>query len=92
METTNVPTEQRSFWTPVKVKIVGLGAAGTALATPVMAAIDINATVGPILSSVITLIPTIVELIVAIVPAIIVLAVVGFIVTFFDRILGMLKI
>jgi hypothetical protein len=54
--------------------------------------LDINATVGPILDSVITLIPTIVNLIVAIVPAVITMAVVGFIIAFFDQILGMIKL
>jgi len=91
METTEV-TRRESFWTPVKVKLAGLGAAGTALAAPAMAAVDINASVGPILDSMIELIPTIIDLIVAIVPAIIVLAVVGFIVGFMDKILGMLRI
>jgi hypothetical protein len=56
------------------------------------ATIDINGTIGPILDSVIALIPTIINLIVAIVPAILVMAVVGFIVSFFDRILAMLKL
>ena len=91
METTEV-TRRESFWTPVKVKLAGLGAAGTALAAPAMAAVDINATIGPILDSMIALIPTIIDLIVAIVPAILVMAVVGFVVAFFDRILSMLKI
>jgi hypothetical protein len=75
-----------------KVKIVGLGAAGAGLVGTASAAVDINATIGPILDSVIALIPTIINLIVAIVPAVLVMAVIGFIVAFFDRILGMLKI
>jgi hypothetical protein len=56
------------------------------------AAFDINGTVGPILEGVAALIPTIVNLIIAVVPAIIVLAVVGFIVTFLDKILAMLHL
>ena len=56
------------------------------------ATVDINASVGPILDSVIEMIPTLINLIVSIVPAVIVLAVVGFIVAFFDRILGMMKL
>jgi len=75
-----------------KVKLVGLAAtAGTFVVTSA-SAVDLNASVGPILDSMIELIPTIINLIVAIVPAIIIMAVVGFIVTFFDRVLGMLKI
>lgn len=54
--------------------------------------IDINGTIGPILDSMITLIPTIISLIVAIVPAVLVMSVVAFIVTFFDRILAMIKL
>lgn len=61
------------------------------LAAPVSAAIDLNLTIGPILESITALIPSIINLIVSIVPAIIVMAVVGFIVAFFDKILGMLK-
>jgi len=87
-----VANEARPFWTSAKVKLAGLAASGFALAGPVAAEVDINASVGPILDSVIELIPTIVQLIVSIVPAVITLAVVGFIVAFFDRILGMLKI
>ena len=84
-------TEQKpvSAW---KVKLVGLAAAGSGLVAAASADVDINETIGPILDSVIALIPTIIELIVAIVPAILVMAVVGFIVAFFDRILGMLKL
>jgi len=74
------------------VKVVALAAtAGTFVVTSA-SAVDLNASVGPILDSMIELIPTIINLIVAIVPAIIIMAVVGFIVTFFDRVLGMLKI
>jgi hypothetical protein len=54
--------------------------------------VDLNATIGPILDSIIALIPSIINLIVAIVPAIIVLAIVGFIVGFLDKILQMLKL
>lgn len=77
---------------PHVVKLAGLGASGMALAAPVAAEVDINASVYPILQSMIELIPTIIELVVAVVPAIIVLAVVGFIVGFFDKILSMMKL
>ncbi len=84
---------ERKPVSPWKVKLVGLAAAGSGMVAAVSAAdIDINATIGPILESVIELIPTIIELVVAIVPAILVMAVVGFIVAFFDRILGMIKL
>ena len=78
-----------------KVRIVGFGIAVISLVASASAAngtVDIAGTVGPILDSVTELIPTLITLIVAIVPAIIVLAVVGFIVAFFDKILGMMKI
>ena len=74
------------------VKIVGLAAAGSGLVASASATTDINASVGPILDSVILLLPTIIELVVAIVPAIIVLAVVGFITGFFDSIIGKIKL
>jgi len=75
-----------------KVKIVALAASGMGLVASASAAIDLNGTIGPILDSMIELIPSIINLIVAIVPAIIVMAVVGFIVTFFDKILQMMKL
>jgi hypothetical protein len=63
-----------------------------ALAVPASAAIDINATVSPLISGITALIPSIVDLIVSIVPAIITLAIVGFIVKFLDKILSMLSL
>lgn len=74
----------------VKLMTAAVGAMG--LVAAASAEIDLNATIGPILESITELIPSIIGLIVAIVPAIIVMAVVGFIVTFFDKILGMLKL
>ena len=61
------------------------------LASPVSAVTSINDTVGPILDDVVLLIPTIIDLVIAIVPAIIVMSVVGFVVKFWDSIIGMLK-
>lgn len=75
-----------------KVKIVGFAATSAFLVSSASAAIDLNGTIGPILDSMIELIPSIITLIVALVPAIIVMAVVGFLVSFFDRILAMLKL
>jgi hypothetical protein len=74
-----------------RVKVMTVGVAGMGLVSAASAEIDLNATIGPILTSITELIPGIISLIVAIVPAIIVMAVVGFIVAFFDKILGMLK-
>ena len=90
--TTDVMEKVGGFLSSAKVRIVGLAATAGTFVVSSVSAVDINASVGPILDSMIELIPTIIDLIVAIVPAIIVMAVVGFIVTFFDRILGMLKI
>jgi hypothetical protein len=76
-----------------KVKVLAALAAGSTLVMSASAAsIDLNGTIGPIIDSVVLLIPSIINLIVAIVPAIICMAVVGFIVTFFDRILGMMHL
>ena len=74
------------------VKIVGLAAAGSGLVASASAATDINASVGPILDSVILLVPTIIELVVAIVPAIIVIAVIGFVTGFFDSVIGKMRL
>lgn len=76
---------------PARVKLMTVAVAGVGMVASASAAIDLNATIGPILDSITELIPSIIGLIVAIVPAIIVMAVVGFIVTFFDKILQMLK-
>lgn len=79
-----------------KVQISGasitVAAAISQMVPAASAAIDINGTVGPVLDSVILLIPTLVGLIVAFLPAIIVVSVIGFVVTFLDKIIGMLKI
>jgi len=84
--------QKRPVMSAWKVRVLGGLASVSGLVMSASAAIDINASVGPILDSMITLIPTIIELIVAIVPAVIVMAVVGFIVTFFGRILDMMKL
>ena len=56
------------------------------------ATLDLNATLGPLISSIVQLIPSIIDLIVAIVPAILILSVVGFLVAFLDKILSLLKL
>lgn len=75
-----------------RVEIAGLAATGVMVASASATSLNINETVGPILDSVTELVPTMINLIVAIVPAIIVLAVVGFVVAFFGKILGMMKL
>lgn len=56
------------------------------------AAIDLNATIGPVLDSVAALVPSLVNMIIAIVPAVIIMAVIGFVIGFLDRVLDMLHI
>lgn len=85
-------TPMRNAWASLKVRALGGLAAVGGLAASASAATDINATIGPILDSVTLLIPTIINLVIAIVPAVITMAVIGFIVAFFDRILGLMKL
>jgi hypothetical protein len=75
-----------------KVKLIAGAVTAMGAVSAVSADIDLNGTLGPILDSMIELIPTIISLIVAIVPAILVMAVVGFLIAFFDQILGMIKL
>ena len=89
--------ENASFMERVKARKVELVALGTSVAVTVVSvapasAFDINATVGPLLDGIAALIPSIVNLIIAVVPAIIILALVGFVISFLDEIIGMLKI
>jgi hypothetical protein len=84
-------TKKMSFIEAHKVELVTLGTMALPLAASA-ATVDINATIGPILDSVISLIPSIINLILAIVPAILVMAVVGFVVAFFNKILDMIKL
>jgi hypothetical protein len=83
------PKKPKSLW---KVKALAAGVPLMGFVAAASAEVDLNATIGPILDSVIALIPSIISLIVAIVPAIIVMAVVGFVVSFFDKILQMMKL
>lgn len=52
---------------------------------------DLNGTLEPIVQDVIDLMPVFLDLVIAMVPVIIVLSVVGFLVGFFDKIIGMIK-
>lgn len=85
-------TETKQPVSAWKVKLVAGAATAMGLVSAVSADVDLNGTLGPILDSMVELIPTIINLIVAIVPAILVMAVVGFLVAFFDKILGMMKL
>jgi len=87
-----VKEKAKGFLFASKVKLAGLAATGMGLVASASADVDINASVGPILDSMVALIPTIISLIVAIVPAIIIMSVIGFLVGFFDKILGMMKL
>ena len=85
--------EPISRWTAYKYRLAIAGATGLSLVGYASAAtIDLNATLGPIIGSIVDLMPDIINLIVAIVPAVLVLAVVGFLIAFFDKILSMLKL
>jgi hypothetical protein len=92
MQTKTVKERAGEFLSDSKVKIVGLGLAGAGLVMNASAAVDINTTIGPLLDQIVLLIPNIINLVVALVPAIVIMAIVGFIVTFLDRILGMMKL
>jgi hypothetical protein len=89
MQEIATPKKPKSLW---KLRALAAGVSLSGLVAAASAEIDLNGTVGPILDSVIALIPSIVALIVAVVPAIITLSLVAFIVGFFDRILGMMKL
>jgi hypothetical protein len=57
-----------------------------------MTSFDINATLGPIIYGVVALMPTFLALITGMLPIILVVSVIGFILAFWDKILGMIKI
>jgi hypothetical protein len=54
--------------------------------------VDLNATLGPIIDSVVALMPSLVNLIVAIVPAVLAMAVIDLVTGIFGGIVGKLKI
>ena len=89
MQEIATPKKPKSLW---KVKALAAIVPLSGMVMAASAAIDLNGTIGPIIDSIVELIPSIVELIVAIVPAIIVLAVVGFIVAFLHKVLGMMQL
>jgi hypothetical protein len=92
MQTKTVKERAGEFLSDSKVKVVGLAASAGFLVMSASAAVDINSTIGPLLDQIVLLIPNIINLVVALVPAIVIMAIVGFIVTFLDRILGMMKL
>jgi hypothetical protein len=90
MQEVFAPKKPKSLW-KVRALAAIVPASGLVMAASA-ATLDLNGTIGPILDSITELIPSIIALIVGIVPAIIVLSVVGFIVAFFDKILGMMRL
>ena len=72
-----------------KLALVSLMTAG--LASGVMAEINLDA-IGDVIQAIVGIVPDLIDLVVGIVPIIVVIALVGFIVAFFDKILGMLRI
>jgi hypothetical protein len=92
MQTKTVKERAGEFLSDSKVKIVGLAASAGFLVMSASADVNITETVGPLLDQIVELIPSIISLVVALVPAIVIMAIVGFIVTFLDRILGMMKL
>lgn len=92
MQHKTVKERASEFLSDSKVKIVGLAGSAGLLVMSASADVDINATIGPLLDQMVELIPGIINLVVALVPAIVIMAIVGFIVTFLDRILGMMKL
>jgi hypothetical protein len=92
MQHKTVKERAGEFLSDSKVKIVGLAGSAGLLVMSASADVDINDTIGPLIEQMVELIPGIISLVVALVPAIVIMAIVGFIVTFLDRILGMLKL
>lgn len=72
-----------------KIALTGLGIAGLGYA----ASAEVNLTsISEVIEAIVAIVPDLIDLVVGIVPIIVVIALVGFIVAFFDKILGMLKI
>jgi hypothetical protein len=90
MQEIATPKKPKSLW-KLRALVASVSLMGLVMAASA-ATLDLNATIGPILDSVIELIPSIVALVVAIVPAVIVMSIIAFIVGFLDRILQMLKL
>jgi hypothetical protein len=89
METEQVSTKPFSTW-KVRALMAVVPLAGLVMSAS--AVVDINSTIGPLLDQIVSLIPGIINLVIALVPAIVIMAVVGFIVSFLDKILGMMKL
>jgi len=53
--------------------------------------VDLNATIGPILTSVTDLFPTILDLVLAVIPVIIAMSVIGFVLGIFEGVLSKIK-
>ena len=83
-------TKAKEWIASKRILLVSLAASG--LAAGVSAA-DINLTeITNVIQAIVGIVPDLIDLVVGIVPIIVVIALVGFIVAFFDKILGMLRI
>ena len=83
-------TKAKEWIASKRILLVSLVASG--LVAGVSAA-DINLTeITNVIQAIVGIVPDLIDLVVGIVPIIVVIALVGFIVAFFDKILGMLRI
>ena len=71
-----------------RVELAGIGITGMVSAA---SAIDLNATIGPIVTSFVALIPSIMNLVLGLIPLMIVVAIAKFFPSLFEEILGWLK-
>jgi len=72
-----------------KLTLVMLASTGLAAA----ASAEINLTeISNVIQAIVGIVPDLIDLVVGVVPILVIIALVGFIIAFFDKILGMLKI
>jgi len=71
-----------------RLTLVGLAAA--AMAAGASAEVNLSG-ISEVITAIVDLVPDLLDLVIGIVPIIVTIALVGFLVKFFDRILGMLK-
>ena len=86
----NAEPKKMSFLEVHRVELVALGT--TAMIGAASAAIDLNATISPLITAVTSMIPSLIDLVVALIPLMIVLAIAKFFPQLFDTILGWIKI
>ena len=75
----------------IQFRILLIGLAASGLATAAAAEVNLSS-ISEVIEAIVDIVPDLIDLVVGIVPIIVVIALVGFIVAFFDKILGMLKI